>query len=296
MMGLTAPPDETPTPTTAPTITPTPLVSPTPRPTETATPLPTAVPTGEATPGPSPTPTVPPTATLDPSPVPTLEPSLVVATLESAGGDFYSDASEAVGVGRAAVRDLFYYDALRTAIAEELTKDLPLEELQVDARHMLFRFNPDLPAEQTLPPTDEEKAAALARAEAALAALQDGEPFADLAKVVSDDASATNGGELGWSSPDGFVAAFKDAVLNATIGEVIGPIETEFGYHVIQVHAREIRPLTASELNNRRQQQFTAWLDEQKAVATIERRDDWLQRIPEDPTYNSLLGDILPIG
>jgi parvulin-like peptidyl-prolyl isomerase len=296
MMGLTAPPDQTPTPTTEPTITPTPLVSPTPRPTETATPLPTPVPTEEATPGPSPTPTVPPTATLVPSPAPTLEPAFVVATLEAAAGDFYTEASKAVGVGRAAVRDLFYYDALRTAVVEELTKDLPLEELQVDARHMLFRFNPDLPADQTLPPTDEEKAAALARAEAALAALQDGEPFADLAKAVSDDASATDGGELGWSSPDGFVAAFKDAVLNATVGEVIGPIETEFGYHVIQVHAREIRPLTASELNTRRQQKFTEWLDEQKAVATIERRDDWLERIPEDPTYNSLLGDILPLG
>ena len=32
------------------------------------------------------------------------------------------------------------------------------------------------------------------------------------------------------------------------------------------------------------------------AAADIERRDDWLDRIPEDPTYNSLLGDILPIS
>ncbi len=295
-MGLTVPSDETPTPTTEPTITPTPLVSPTPRPTSTATPLPTAAPTEEATPGPSPTPTVPPTATLEPSPFPTLEPSAVAATLESATGDFYKDARKAVGVERGAVRDLFYYEALRTAIIEELTKDLSPEELQVNARHILFKFNPDLPAGQTLPPTDEEKTAALARAEAALAALQDGEPFADLAKAVSDDASATSGGELGWSSPDGFVAAFKDAVLNATIGEVIGPIETEFGYHIIQVHAREIRPLTESDLNTRRQQQYTDWLDEQKAAATINRSDDWLKRIPEDPTYNNLLGDILPIG
>ncbi|MEW6577562.1 MAG: peptidylprolyl isomerase [Chloroflexota bacterium] len=293
-LGLTLPSDETATPTTAPTITPTPLVSPTPsntpRPTETATPLPTA------TPGPTATPTGTPTETPIPSPTATWEPTVIAATLESATGDFFQDAKKAVGADREAVRQLFYYDALRTAVLEELTKDLPTEELQVNARHILLSFNPDLPAGQTLPPTDEEKAAALARAEAAMAALQDGEPFADLAKAISDDTSAASGGELGWSSPDSFVSAFKDAVLNATIGEVIGPIETEYGYHIIQVHAREIRPLTDSELNTRRQETFTTWLDEQKAAATIERRDDWLDRIPEDPSYNSLLGDILPLG
>lgn len=299
-LGLVLPSDETATPTTAPTITPTPLVSPTPsntpRPTETTTPLPTATPAEDATPGPTATPTEIPTETPIPSPTATLEPSVIAATVESAAGDFFQDAKKAVDADRDVVRQLFYYDALRTAVLEELTKDLPAEELQVNARHILLSFNPDLPAGQTLPPTDEEKAAALARAEEALAALQDGEPFADLAKAISDDTSATSGGELGWSSPDSFVPAFKDAVLNATIGEVIGPIETEYGYHIIQVHAREIRPLTASQLDTRRQETFTTWLDEQKAAATIERRDDWLDRIPEDPSYNSLLGDILPLG
>ena len=299
-IGLTVPPDETATPTTEPTITPTPLVSPTPSstpaPTETSTPVPTATPQDGATPGPTDTPTVVPTEAPSPSPVPTLEPALIAATVESATTDFYKNADKAVDVNRDAVRELFYYDALRAALLEELTKDLPPEELQVNARHMLFSFNPNLPSGQTLPPTDSENAAALARAEAALEALQDGEPFADLAKAISDDGSAASGGELGWASPEGYVEAFKDAVLNATIGDVIGPIETEFGYHIIQVHAREIRPLTEGELSSRRQQVFTTWLDEQKAAATFERRDDWLKRIPDDPTYNSLLGDILPIG
>jgi len=299
-LGIALPSDETATPTTEPTITATPLVSPTPsntpRPTETATPLPTATPAEDATPGPTSTPTEIPTETPVPSPTPTLEPAVIAATLESAAGNFFQEAQKAVGADRDTVRQLFYYDALRRAVLDELTKDLPAEELQVNTRHILLSFNPDLPAGQTLPPTDEEKAAALARAEEAIAALQDGEPFADLAKALSNDSSASSGGELGWSSPDTFVSAFKDAVLNATIGEVIGPIETEFGYHIIQVHAREIRPLTESELNTRRQETFTTWLDEQKAAATIKRSDDWLKRIPEDPSYNSLLGDILPLG
>lgn len=299
-VGLALPSDETPTPTTEPTVTPTPLVSPTPsntpRPTETATPLPTATPAEDTTPAPTATATEIPTETPIPSPTATWEPAVIAATVESVAGDFYQDAKKAVGADRAAVRQLFYYDALRKAVLEELTKDFSAEELQVNARHILISFNPNLPAGQTLPPTDEEKAAALARAEETLAALQDGEPFADLAKAVSNDSSATSGGELGWSSPDTFVPAFKDAVLNAAIGDIVGPIETEYGYHIIQVHAREVRPLTASQLDARRNETFTTWLDEQKAAASIERRDDWLDRIPKDPSYNSLLGDILPLG
>lgn len=299
-LGLTVPSDKTPTPTLTPTITPTPLVSPTPTntpvPTETPTPVPTATLASTVTPGPSPTATVPPTETPIPSPTPTLEPSVVVATLQSEAGSFFESAQDAVDVSRSAVRELFYYDALRAALLEELTRDLPAEELQVNARHILISFNPDLPAGQAPPPTEEEKAAALERAEAVMRALQDGEPFADLAKAVSNDSSATHGGELGWASPDKYVAAFKDAVLNAPIGEIIGPIETEYGYHIIQVHAREVRPLSPGELSTRRQQKFQTWLDERKAAAQIKRRSDWLERVPEDPSYNSLLGDILPIG
>jgi len=233
-LGLRLPSDETPTPTTEPTITPTPLVSPTPsstpRPTQTPTPAPDA---DDATPQPTIPPTVPPTATA------TLEPAVIMATVESAADDFYKDARSVVDIDRSVVRDLFYYDALRGAIQEELAKAVPEEELQVNARHILFSFNSDLPPGQAPPPTEEQRAEARARAEAAMQALEDGEPFADLAKAVSDDTSASNGGELGWASPDKYVAAFKDAVLNLEIGE-ISLVESEFGFHVVML-ARCVR-------------------------------------------------------
>ena len=218
-----------------------------------------------------------------------------MATIESAADDFYKEAQSAVDIDRRVVRDLFYYDALRAAIQDELAKDIPAEELQVNARHILFAFDPNLPPGQAPPPTEEQRAETRARAEAAMQALEDGEPFAELAKAVSNDTgSASRGGELGWASPDTYVEAFKDAVLNIEPGEIT-LVETEFGFHIIQVHAREIRPLSELELNNRRQQTFQTWLNEKKAEARIERREDWLERIPEDPTYNSLLGDILPV-
>ena len=320
-VGLEPPVQETPTPTITATITPTPLVSPTPsntpRPTNTATltstptitPTPTnATPVPSSTPGPSLTatltstptitftPSITPTPTLTPTPTATLEPSQIVATLDQEASNFYKQANSAASVSRDEVRQIFYYDALRKAVLNELSKDIPPDQLQVNSRHILFAFNPDNPSDPT-PPTDEQKAAAKARAEAALTALKDGEPFADLAKAESNDTgSGALGGELGWASPDTYDPAFKDAVVNATIGEIIGPIETQFGYHIIQVEAREVRTLSSSDLSSLRQKAYQDWLDGEKNQAKITRRSDWLDRIPTDPTYDSLLGDILPIS
>jgi hypothetical protein len=303
--GLVSPDSDTPTPTLEPTITSTPLVSPTPTntplPTSTLTLTPTLTPAPDAatvTPGPSLTPTETPTPTLSPTPTATLEPDIIRATAAKEGDAFYKAASNEANVERSAVRDAFYYQVLRTAMLDFIGKDVPTEELQVDARHILIAFDPSQQSTQTgIPPTDEQKQAAKARADEVMAALQNGEPFADLAQAVSDDTgSAAQGGELGWSSPDSFVPEFKDAVLNAEIGQIIGPIETQYGYHIIQVHAREVRALSPSDLDTRRNDAYQKWLDEKKAAAKIKRRSDWLKRVPDDPTYDSLLGDILPIS
>jgi parvulin-like peptidyl-prolyl isomerase len=85
-------------------------------------------------------------------------------------------------------------------------------------------------------------------------------------------------------------------VLLAEIGEIVGPIETEYGYHIIQVNGREVRTLTESEMQSRRSQAFVEWVDSEKALADIKRRGDWQDRVPEDPSYNQLLGDILPVS
>lgn len=298
-VGLAHPDHPTPTATTEPTAAPTRLVpSATPAPTE--TPLPTQPPTPSADedgePGEDEEPAPEPTATVEPTLTPTLEPDAIVATIEGEEDRWFDDATDVSDVDRDVVRDLFYYDALRIAVRDHLAQDVETEELQVNARHMLFSFNPDAQGQGApVPPTEEEKAAALERAEAAMDALQDGEPFADLAREVSDDTgSATRGGELGWASPDGYVEAFQEAVLNGEIGAILGPIETEFGYHIIQVNGREVRPLSPSTLRDRQNQALTEWLDGLKAEADIDRRDDWIDRIPEEPTYNELLGDILP--
>ncbi|MBN1679839.1 MAG: peptidylprolyl isomerase [Anaerolineae bacterium] len=303
LVGLTLPLAEgqpTATLTTTPTQTPTPLVSATPSntpaPTATSTQPPTSTPGEEsADTGPTVTPTTEPTVTLTPTPTATLAPGEIQATVAKEADSYYDTATGEADVDRDTVRAVFYYDALRKAILEDFAKEVPTEELQANARHILIAFDPDAQSEQAaVPATDEQKENAMARAESVMQALQDGEPFADLAKAFSDDTgSGTSGGELGWASPDNYVAAFADAVREGEIGAIIGPIETEYGYHIIQVQGREIRPLTESERTTRQQEAYTEWLDSAKATANIKRHESWTDRIPEEPTYNELLGDIL---
>jgi peptidyl-prolyl cis-trans isomerase D len=83
--------------------------------------------------------------------------------------------------------------------------------------------------------TEDEKAAALAKLSWAVARIRAGEPFAEVAREVSDDTgSAAKGGDVG-DKTDGFVAPFKVAADALKPGEMTaGAVETQFGYHFIE--------------------------------------------------------------
>lgn len=73
-------------------------------------------------------------------------------------------------------------------------------------------------------------------AEAALKRIQAGEPFDRVASELSQDPSAAiNHGDLGWIRQKEMVAAFGDPVFAAAIGAVVGPMKSEFGWHVAKV-------------------------------------------------------------
>lgn len=62
--------------------------------------------------------------------------------------------------------------------------------------------------------------------------------FEEAARRHSQDGSASRGGDLGWFGRGQMVDTFEEAAFAANIGEVIGPIKTQFGYHLIRVNAR----------------------------------------------------------
>jgi len=84
--------------------------------------------------------------------------------------------------------------------------------------------------------TGKDDAAALAQAKDVLAQAQAGKDFGELARKYSQDpGSAQNGGDLGWAERSSFVAPFADALFGMQVGEIKGPIKTQYGYHIIRL-------------------------------------------------------------
>jgi peptidyl-prolyl cis-trans isomerase C len=86
--------------------------------------------------------------------------------------------------------------------------------------------------------------------------LDGGADFAALAEERSTGPSGPRGGDLGCLTPGQTVPAFNDAAFSAEVDEVVGPVETQFGFHVILVYERSdatVAPLEQVEENIRQQ-------------------------------------------
>ena len=91
-----------------------------------------------------------------------------------------------------------------------------------------------------------------AKATKLLADIKGGKAFADVAKENSTDGSAKNGGDLGWFTLGTMVKPFEDAVVAAKVGEVAGPVKTDFGWHLILV--TETRAKAPPSMDDMKQQ------------------------------------------
>lgn len=101
-------------------------------------------------------------------------------------------------------------------------------EEQVRARHVLLRTGGERTAEE-----------ARAEMEAIRRRIEGGEDFADIARDVSEDpGSGAQGGDLGFFGRGRMTPEFEEAAFGAETGELVGPIETPFGIHLIEVTER----------------------------------------------------------
>lgn len=128
------------------------------------------------------------------------------------------------------------------------------------ASHILIEFGDD-------------KAAALKKAEGILAEVKaDPSKFAAVAEKESQDpGSASQGGDLSFFGKGVMTKAFEDAVFNAKKGDIVGPVETEFGYHIIYVtdiQAGSVEPFEAVKPEIERE------YAEQMAIRTFSERAD----------------------
>ncbi len=75
-----------------------------------------------------------------------------------------------------------------------------------------------------------------------------GEDFAQLARNFSSDGSATKGGDVGWFGKGRMVKPFEEAAYKAKAGEVVGPVRSLFGLHIIKVTERSKREVKIADL------------------------------------------------
>ena len=168
-------------------------------------------------------------------------------------------------------RDVLVPTQLRVdAIVDDLAGTIE-DEPGREARHILLE-------------TEEE-------AQAVLAELADGADFAELAQARSTDpGSGSQGGDLGLAPVGAYVGPFDEAVWDAEIGDVIGPVESVFGFHIIEVTGEQT--ITADDLSEQQRAQQTQGMLNQLLEARFTETeievDDYFG------TWNPMTGEIVP--
>ena len=147
------------------------------------------------------------------------------------------------------------------------------EPEQVRARHILIKVDPE--AEES------KKDAARKRLKEVQKKLRDGEKFEALAKVYSEGPSGPKGGDLGYFGRGQMVKPFEEAAFGLPPGQVSGVVETQFGYHLIEVVDKKPEALVAYERVKDKLQDYLkqkkvhekvdAHIEELKSKAKVER-------------------------
>jgi peptidyl-prolyl cis-trans isomerase SurA len=144
--------------------------------------------------------------------------------------------------------------------------------MQSHARHILLRTGPQL----------SEQAARERLADFKRRVLAGQADFAQLAKQYSQDGSAANGGDLGWSSPGLYVPEFEEAIDELQPGQISDPIVTRFGVHLVQLLERRQEKLTQRQQREmarnvvrekKLDEAYTQWAQEVRGRAYVEFRD-----------------------
>ena len=171
--------------------------------------------------------------------------------------------------GKAAMTD----DAMHK-IYDEAIKQTPNEE-EVHARHILV--------------------ATEGEAKEIEAQLKKGADFATLAKEKSKDPGAAEGGDLGYFTKEQMVPEFAEAAFKLEKGQTSDPVKTQFGWHIIKVEHKRLKPTPTFDQVKGQLQNYVArraqaeFVDNLRKSATIERLDR-----PAGPSDSSALNPAAP--
>ena len=153
-------------------------------------------------------------------------------------------------------------DVAAKAYYDEQVKLLkPVEEVR--ARHILVEGEED--------------------AKAIHARVKAGEDFAKIAGEASKDpGSGQQGGDLGFFSKEQMVPEFAEAAFAAKAGEIAGPVKSQFGWHVIKVEERRVKPLPTFDAVKDRVMQALANKAQSDLIAELRKKAKIEMAKPEE--------------
>jgi len=146
---------------------------------------------------------------------------------------------------------------------------------ETHVRHILIKTNELI--------NDEEAQKRLAIIEGRVV---DGDDFAILAKANSDDpGSAVKGGDLGWVVPGLLVPPFEKAMSELAVNDISDPVQTQFGWHIIQVLERRSK-------DNSKEHELEQARDEIRQRKIEEETELWLRRLRDESYVDIRLGSL----
>ncbi len=157
-------------------------------------------------------------------------------------------------------------------LTDKRGNETPVIIQQTHARHILIRLSEvvsEAEAKQRLTNLKER--------------IENGTSFTELARLQSEDASASRGGDLGWLSPGDTVPEFERAMTGLEPGQVSDPVQSPFGWHLIQVVERRSedmskerqRVLARQSIRTRKADEaYQEWVRQQRDRAYVELRLD----------------------
>ncbi|WP_129239203.1 peptidylprolyl isomerase [Achromobacter veterisilvae] len=157
----------------------------------------------------------------------------------------------------------------------------PVEVVQTRARHILIKTSTVM--------SDDLARQRLEQVRQRL--VSGGAKFEDMARQYSQDATAPQGGELGWLNPGETVPPFEAAMNALQPGEISQPVQSPFGWHLIQVEERrqhdasdDVARMKARQVlfERRAQPAFEDWLDQLRAQAYVDNRLEKQQKIQQN--------------
>jgi parvulin-like peptidyl-prolyl isomerase len=214
---------------------------------------------------PTPTPTPIITATQAITPTPTATP-LTLDRFQEMYDTTLEALDERAGFSETDFRDIFEAMLYREKLQEAMGEEVPTIADQVHARQVQVENEEKAQAIMTLldegvaetsaldairalmaeteeVKTEEEIRAEKDPQELATQLTESEDPFALLAQNFSKDTSNKDaGGDLGWFSRGQMVTEFEEAAFNTPTGEITGPVETQFGWHIVSVHETAEEP------------------------------------------------------